>query len=113
MRLIAMKPIRMKTSKGTIDILQGETFNPVNAKPLIEAGVAIPITQEIFKGEFKKLAAHLKQQFMGENMARLQELAYKMDEAWDALDYPAFWKAIDAMMAIEGTPDTLPILESE
>ena len=61
-----------------------------------------PITEETFKRTFNQLASHLKQRFTTENMARLQELAYKMDGAWKAMDYPKFKEVIDAMLQIQG-----------
>lgn len=107
MRLIALKPIRMKTSKGNVEIQEEETFSPVNIKPFIEAGVAVPLTPETFRQEFNILANHLKQQFTSKNMTRLQELVIQMDKAWEAVDYPAFKKTIDAMLQIEGIAGTV------
>lgn len=107
MQLIALKPIRVKTSKGNVEIRQGDTFSPVKSEMFIKKGVAVQVTSEHFRVEFLNLANHLKQQFTSKNMTRLQELVIQMDEAWEAVYYPAFKKTIDAMLQIEGIEVTV------
>lgn len=59
------------------------------------------ITQLKFKQEFNKLSEHLQQRdYAQDNMARLQELACKMDDAWESTDYSLFKEIIEKMSAI-------------
>ena len=104
MQLIALKPIRLKTSKGLVEIQSGNLFNPFDTRPFIEGGIATPVTQEFFKKTFERLSNHLRQRnYTQENFARLQVMASEMDAAWESMDYPTFEKVIAAMKQIHGT----------
>lgn len=76
-------------------------LSPIATEEEVDKAAGNLITQEHFKRQFNCLADHLKRHhYTTEDITRLQELAYSMDEAWEAMDYPEFKTVIDAMLQI-------------
>ena len=97
--MIAIKTLKLKTHKGIIDLKPGDTFRTKDPELLIRAGVAEPITQEVFNKTFDCLAIHLHQRdYTPEDIGKLKAPALEMDDAWEAMDYPRFKEAIEKMV---------------